>query len=212
MYLGFYAMINLTILLRDLGIIKKLFVKNFESYFLSFHFYRFEWILNSTESIHSLRRKMAEYNKFIEFLLFIQQDQAHVCIDITDHAMNFIKSLSTLPTDKNDIEMKDLLTKYTNDIIMCVYGIKIDFTKDLTNKFYLYSKESLHVRNSHRKIYSSLNFSKILLNAQYKVSNQLRVEFFFKTLQKSRVIRNMLHVRIWYNEWWISRTKKVNKS
>lgn len=139
---------------------------------------------------------MAEYNKFIEFLLFIQQDQAHVCIDITDHAMNFIKSLSTLPTDKNDIEMKDLLTKYTNDIIMCVYGIKIDFTKDLTNKFYLYSKESLHVRNSHRKIYSSLNFSKILLNAQYKVSNQLRVEFFFKTLQKSRVIRNMLHVRI----------------
>ncbi|XP_025263910.1 cytochrome P450 9e2-like isoform X1 [Camponotus floridanus] len=41
------------------------------------------------------------------------------------------------------MNMKDVFTKYTNDVIAtCAFGIKINSMKDPTNKFYVYGKEA----------------------------------------------------------------------
>ncbi|KYM92461.1 Cytochrome P450 9e2 [Atta colombica] len=68
-------------------------------------------------------------------------------------AVDYAKFLSTSPADKGDIDMKDICSKYTNDVIAtCAFGIKVDSIKDPTNKFYTYGKEASNFRGVIRGI------------------------------------------------------------
>jgi len=72
---------------------------------------------------------------------------------MSECAVDFAKFLSTSPADKGDIDMKDICSKYTNDVIAtCAFGIKVNSMKDPTNKFYIYGKEASNFRGVIRSI------------------------------------------------------------
>ena len=67
-------------------------------------------------------------------------------IFMSKHSADFVELMSTLPADKSDIDMKDIFQRYTNDVIaFCFYGMKIDSTRDPTNKFYICGKGITHI-------------------------------------------------------------------
>ncbi|XP_060827988.1 cytochrome P450 9e2-like [Bombus pascuorum] len=62
--------------------------------------------------------------------------------------VNVAKYLSTLPANENVVEMKDIFTRYANDVFAtCAFGIVIDSLADQKNKFYTLGREALDIHS-----------------------------------------------------------------
>jgi len=135
-------------LLRNLELIKTVLIKNFEAYpdhrgFVDFNEPLFENNLFSLrgEKWRNVRNLLSPSFTFNKMKL------------MSECAVDFAKFLSTSPADKSSIDMKDICSKYTNDIITtCAFGIKINSIKGPTNKFYIYGKEATNFRGVIRDI------------------------------------------------------------
>ena len=124
--------------------------------------------------------------------------------------MDFAKFLSTSPADKSSIDMKDICTKYTNDVIAtCAFGIKINSIKGPTNKFYIYGKEATNFRGVIRdiKFFFLSIFSRLGRILNLKIINNY-VSDFFKDIVRTTInivrtttlaTQNTLHIRICYS-------------
>lgn len=124
----------------DLELIKVVFIKNFKSSPCRSTFIELNEFL-VLQNLFILYGKKWQNTINLWNFCFLSSKMKTMFASMSDDAINFTKSLSTLPADGSDIERS--LLKYTNDIIiMCVYGIKIDSIKNLINKFYLYSKKA----------------------------------------------------------------------
>ncbi|KAF7403870.1 hypothetical protein HZH68_006664 [Vespula germanica] len=56
---------------------------------------------------------------------------------------DFTDYLSKMPKDKKTIEMKDVFTRYTNDVIAtCAFGISINSMRDRNNDFYVLGRQA----------------------------------------------------------------------
>ncbi|XP_076749578.1 putative cytochrome P450 9f2 [Xylocopa sonorina] len=56
-------------------------------------------------------------------------------------AERFVDSLVNLPENEREQELKELLSMYTNDVIVrCVYGVDVNTRKGLKNEFYVYGR------------------------------------------------------------------------
>ncbi|XP_012223678.1 cytochrome P450 9e2 isoform X2 [Linepithema humile] len=151
-YFGFYATTNPIILLRDPELIKTVLVKNFDA----FPDRRGLRDLNEPLFANNLFSLHGEKWRNIRNLLspsFTSSKMKTMFTLMSECAADFVKFLSTLPTDKSDLDMKDAFTKYTNDVIAtCAFGIKIDSMKDPTNKFYVNGKEATNFLSGLRTI------------------------------------------------------------
>lgn len=67
---------------------------------------------------------------------------------MSETAVNMVKYLSTLPANENMVEMKDIFTRYANDVFAtCAFGIVIDSLADRKNKFYTLGRETLDIHS-----------------------------------------------------------------
>ncbi|XP_012056091.1 PREDICTED: cytochrome P450 9e2-like [Atta cephalotes] len=141
-YFGFYFTTTPVFLLRDLELIKSVLVKNFDAFpdrrgFADFNDPLFE------KNLFSLHGEKWRNVRNLLSPSFISSKMKMMFTLMSECAVNFAKFLSTLSADKGGINMKDVCSKYTTDVIAtCAFGIKVNSMKDPTNKFYIYGKEA----------------------------------------------------------------------
>jgi len=133
--IGLYATTKPVLLLRDLELIKTILVKNFDTFINRPAFDKHDehelsqnlFALQNTKW-RDMRRLLCRSFTF---------DKIRIMFNLmSKHAVDLAKFMSTLPADKNDVNIKDIFNRYTNDVIaLCSYGINIDSIKDPTNKF-----------------------------------------------------------------------------
>ncbi|XP_011266968.2 cytochrome P450 9e2 [Camponotus floridanus] len=139
-YIGFYFMGTPTFVFRDPEIIKSVLVKNFEAFPDRFGFDDLNEPL-LTNNLFSLRGQKWRDVRTLLSPSFTSSKMKMMFTLMSECAVDFASYLST-PISA-DIDMKDVFTKYTNDIIAtCAFGIKINSMKDPTNKFFAYGKEA----------------------------------------------------------------------
>ena len=62
---------------------------------------------------------------------------------ISECAVNFSEYLLNVPSDKHVMEMKDIFTRYSNDVIAsCAFGIDVDSMRNPENEFYMFGKKA----------------------------------------------------------------------
>lgn len=141
-YLGFYATTQPTILLRDPEIVKDILIKNFDSFPNRRGFVEINDPL-SAKNLFSLQGQKWKDVRTMLSPAFTSSKMKAMFVLISECAVDFTRFLSETLADKDDIDTKDVLTRFTSDVIAtCAFGIKIDSMRDPTNKFYIYGKET----------------------------------------------------------------------
>ncbi|KYN29649.1 PREDICTED: cytochrome P450 9e2-like [Trachymyrmex cornetzi] len=140
-YFGFYFTTTPVFLLRDLELIKTVLVKNFDAFPD-----RRDFVFNNPILEKNLFSLHGEKWRNVRNLLspsFTSSKMKMMFTLMSECVMNFTKFLSTLSADKGDINMRDVCSKYTTDVIAtCAFGIQLNSMKDPTNKFHIYGKEA----------------------------------------------------------------------
>ncbi|EFN61087.1 Cytochrome P450 9e2 [Camponotus floridanus] len=144
-YLGFYATTNPMFLLRDPEIIKSILLKNFDAFpnRRGFNNLNEPLFSNNLFSLHG--QKWRDVRTLLS-PSFTSSKMKMMFTLMSECAVDFANFLSTsIPGEKSDMDMKDVFTKYTNDVIAtCAFGIKINSMQDPTNKFYVYGKKLVY--------------------------------------------------------------------
>ena len=186
-YYGFFDFMNPVIVLRDLELIKSIGVKNFDSFpnhgtFInksSEPFFSRNLFTLTGERWHNTRSLLSPAfttSKMKTMYTLI----SHCAVDFTE---SLVKDLSN-----NKIkEMKDIFTKYTNDVIAtCAFGINVNSMKDPKNDFYVMGREATDLEKITLKIFviRELPWLAKLMNIQTVPSQCVK---FFKNIIESTI-------------------------
>jgi len=123
-YIGFYATTKPVLLLRDLELIKAILVKNFDTFINRPAFDEHDEYVLSQNVFALQNTKWRDIKKLLCFSF--TSDKLRIMFNLmSKRAVDLAKFLSTLPADKSDVNIKDIFSRYTNDVIaLCNYGIK----------------------------------------------------------------------------------------
>ncbi|CAH1645261.1 unnamed protein product [Spodoptera littoralis] len=154
-FVGRYEFNKEIILVRDLELVKKITVKDFE------HFIDHRFVFGNSESYFSrnlLSLRGQEWKDMRStlspaFTSSKMRLMVPFMVEVGDQMMRSLNKI--IKESKNgfvDIDCKDLTTRYANDVIAsCAFGLKVDSHNDKNNSFYALGKET-----------STLNFRKVL--------------------------------------------------
>ncbi|KAJ8728455.1 hypothetical protein PYW08_016840 [Mythimna loreyi] len=139
-FVGSYMFILESILLRDIDLIKKIGVKDFE------HFLDHRPIFSSSDTILSRILFALEGQEWKDmrsslspaFTSSKMRMMVPFMVEVGDRMIGSIqKKIKNSESGYIDIECKDLTTRYTNDVIAsCAFGLKVDSHNDVDNEFY----------------------------------------------------------------------------
>ncbi|XP_018395594.1 PREDICTED: cytochrome P450 9e2-like [Cyphomyrmex costatus] len=195
-YFGMYFITNPVFFLRDLELIKTVLVKNFEAFpdrrgFADFNDPLFE------KNLFSLHGEKWRNVRNLLSPSFTSSKMKMMFTLMSECAVDFAKFLSTSLVDKGDINMKDICSKYTTDVIAtCAFGIKINSMKDPTNKFYIYGKEASNFRGVIRgiKFFFVGTFPKLGRFLNLKIMNNYVSDFFKDIIKTTIATRDAKHI------------------
>ncbi|KAH9628879.1 hypothetical protein HF086_001114, partial [Spodoptera exigua] len=145
-FVGRYEFVNELIVIRDIDLIKKIAVKDFE-YFLDHRS-----IFSSSESYFSrnlFSLKGQEWKDMRStlspaFTSSKMRLMVPFMVEVGDQMMQSLhQSIKQSKDGSIDIDCKDLTTRYANDVIAsCAFGLKVDSHNDKDNSFYALGKET----------------------------------------------------------------------
>ncbi|KZC05571.1 Cytochrome P450 9e2 [Dufourea novaeangliae] len=142
-YVGFYDFLTPAIAIRDIELVKNITVKYFD------HFQDHESIQSeATEPLFSknLFALRGERWKEVRTLLspaFTSSKMKAMYKLMHECAERYGDFLATIPEGERCLELKDVFTRYTNDVIAtCAFGVNVDSMADRDNKFYLNGREA----------------------------------------------------------------------
>uniref|UniRef100_A0A2H1WGF2 unspecific monooxygenase n=1 Tax=Spodoptera frugiperda TaxID=7108 RepID=A0A2H1WGF2_SPOFR len=189
-FVGRYEFVNELIMVRDIDLIKKIAVKDFE------HFLDHRFIFSSSESyfsrnLFSLRggQEWKDMRSTLSpaFTSSKMRLMVPFMVEVGEQMMQSLhQSIKQSKDGSIDIECKDLTTRYANDVIAsCAFGLKVDSHNDKNNTFYALGKET-----------SSFNFRQMmtffmLINAPALAKVQ-PMTYFVKALPSSFSIPQLL--------------------
>ena len=140
-YVGFYEFLTPIIVLRDLDLIKVIAMKHVEQF--PDHRPMVNRKVDSMlgGSLFMMNSDEWRYHRNILSPTFTSSKIKTMFKLMSECAIRFAEHLSNLPEDKREMEMKGVLTRYTNDVIAsCVYNASVDSIKEPNNMFYVYGK------------------------------------------------------------------------
>ncbi|XP_058802793.1 cytochrome P450 9e2-like [Phymastichus coffea] len=103
-------------------------------------------------------------------------------------ANNLVEYMSGLTRDNDTmVDIKDLFTKYTNDVIaICAFGLDVDSFKNPNNEFYVYGRKISNFENQKLlvriKIYMAALFPKLVKIFKIKFVDENVANFFKSTI------------------------------
>ena len=190
-YFGFFDFMNPVIVLRDLELIKSIGVKNFES-FQNHRTYvdeSFEPLV--ARNLFFLTGERWHNTRSLLSPAFTSSKMKTMYKLISQCAIDFTESLVKDLSNNKIKEMKDIFTKYTNDVIAtCAFGINVNSMKDPKNNFYVMGREAADLEIITLKIFfiSELPWLAKLLNIR-SVPSQC-VEFFKNIIESTIALRD----------------------
>ncbi|XP_012531214.2 cytochrome P450 9e2-like [Monomorium pharaonis] len=142
-YIGAFNFSQSVILIRDLELIKSVAIKNFDA-FQDHLFFGNEAQdpLFGTNLIALRGDKWREMRTLLSPAFTASKMKAMFQL-ISECAVNFSEYLMNVPSDKRVMEMKDIFTRYANDVIAtCAFGINVDSMRERENDFYMFGKKA----------------------------------------------------------------------
>ncbi|XP_045477366.1 cytochrome P450 9e2-like [Harmonia axyridis] len=140
-YYGSYMSVMPALFIRDLDLIKKILIKDFE------HFTNRLDILNaSSDPIFRNNLLVAKGKKWKALRstispVFTTAKMKAMYVLIAEEAKKFVVYYNSMNQDEIEVEMKEMYSKFTNDVIAsCSFGVQIDSLKDPKNDMFLAGK------------------------------------------------------------------------
>ena len=140
-YVGFYEFLTPVLMLRDPELIKAVTIKNAEQFpdHRPLVYEEMDPLLGGM--LFTQRGDQWKEHRNMLSPTFTSSKIKGMYKLMSDCAVKFVNHLTKLPENEREMEMKSLLSKYTNDVIAtCVYGVSVDTIKDPNNVFYVYGK------------------------------------------------------------------------
>lgn len=141
-YVGMYDLTVPLIVLRDPELIKAITLKHFDMFmdhrrFVDASqdpFYGRNLVALSGEKWREMRSILSP--------AFTSSKMKNMFKLMSDYGIDFSNYLAQLSPEKRMMEMKDVFTRYTNDVIAtCAFGVSVDSMRNPENEFYVYGKE-----------------------------------------------------------------------
>lgn len=191
-YVGFRMLLTPGIVVRDLDLIKSVLVKNFD------HFADHKKVVDE-ESDPLFGKNLAFLNgdrwkqvrnflspSFTSSKLRTMFELMSSCAD--NFSKHFVKSYASAEA----VDMKDIFTRYTNDVIAtCAFGIEVDSLKDPENDFYLYGKLATTVDfATFFKFFLLRTFPKLSQKFNLRIISKKVTDFFVNVIDTTIKIRD----------------------
>ncbi|XP_053996823.1 cytochrome P450 9e2-like [Hylaeus anthracinus] len=142
-YVGFYDLTTPVIAIRDIELMKSITVKHFE------HFQNHRNLQTDdaeplfSKNLFALRDDRWREVRTLLSPAFTSSKMKAMFNLMNECANRYGDILCTLPEGERTLELKDVFTRYTNDVIAtCAFGVKVDSMADRNNKFYVYGREA----------------------------------------------------------------------
>ncbi|XP_053974628.1 cytochrome P450 9e2-like [Hylaeus volcanicus] len=147
-YVGFYHRMAPVVMLRDPELIKSVAIKNFDHFPDHRTFTSGEPDPFFSSNLLLLRGDRWKEVRSLLTPAFTSSKLKAMFVLMSECATNIGQFLASLPADQRTIEMKDVFTRYTNDVFAsCAFGINVDSMIDRENKFYAYGREALDIHS-----------------------------------------------------------------
>lgn len=149
-YVGFYNRMTPIVMIRDPELIKTIAVKSFDV----FRNHRTVNGILTDDVLLSANLLLLRDNRWREVRslntpAFSTSKIRSMHRSMSEIAVNVARYLSTLPPGQNVVEMKDVFTRYANDVFAtCAFGITVDSLSDRENKFYELGREALDIHST----------------------------------------------------------------
>ncbi|XP_029173037.1 cytochrome P450 9e2-like [Nylanderia fulva] len=190
-YVGFFDSMNPVVVIRDPELVKLIGIKNSELF--PEHRAFIDEVNDPLlgKNLFSLRGEKWKDVRNLLSPAFTSSKMKAMFKLMSDCAANFTEFLSKMPSDKNDMEIKNCFTRYTNDVIAtCAFGISIDSMRNPTNDFYVLGKDATNFNTVRAiKFYLSRNMPTITKMLGIKFIGD-HISQFFKDL-----VRNTIDIR-----------------
>ncbi|XP_053996963.1 cytochrome P450 9e2-like [Hylaeus anthracinus] len=144
-YVGFYEFTRPAIVVRDIELIKSFCVKNFESFQDHRPLSDEELDPLLGKSLFSIQGEKWKAQRAMLSPTFTPGKIKNMFTLMSRHAVHFSEYLSKLPEERRVVELKDVASKFTNDVIAsCVFGMDVDSLNDPENLMYVNSRKALN--------------------------------------------------------------------
>jgi len=141
-YVGVYEFNNPRLVIRDVELIKSITLKHFDNFMDHHGFVSEDQEPLLGRNVFILRGERWRAVRSILSPAFTTSKMKSMFKLMSDCGVSFADYLAQLPAERKTMEMKDVFSRYTNDVIAtCAFGITIDSMRDPKNEFYVYGKE-----------------------------------------------------------------------
>ncbi|KAK1117076.1 hypothetical protein K0M31_016999 [Melipona bicolor] len=147
-YVGLYNRMTPVLMIRDLRLIKSIAIANFDHFrnHRNFGDQRVDPIFSSNLLLLRDNRWKEVRSSFTP--VFSSSKMRSMFRLMSETAVNVARYLSNLPANGNVVQMKDIFTRYANDVFAtCAFGIAIDSLADRNNRFYKLGREVLDIHS-----------------------------------------------------------------
>ncbi|XP_032682943.1 cytochrome P450 9e2-like [Odontomachus brunneus] len=142
-YTGMYDLTKPVVVLRDTELIKSIALKNFEMFPNHRTFVEEHQDPLFSNNLFSLRDDRWREVRAVLSPSFTSSKMKGMFKLMSDCATDFGKFVAELPPEEKVMEMKDIFTRYTNDVIAtCAFGVSVDSMRNPKNLFYVYGREA----------------------------------------------------------------------
>ncbi|XP_050460257.1 cytochrome P450 9e2-like [Cataglyphis hispanica] len=155
-YIGFFNFSQVVVVLRDLELIKSIGIKNFDSFHDHIFFGSDAQDPLFGKNLIALRGDEWRDVRTLLSPSFTSSKMRAMFQLMTECAVNFSEYLVKVPPDKRIMEMRDIFSRYSTDVIgTCAFGISVDSMRDPENDFYMFGTKAIN--------FNTTAFIKILL-------------------------------------------------
>ncbi|XP_078034043.1 uncharacterized protein LOC144468453 [Augochlora pura] len=142
-YAGIYVFATPMVMIRDLELIKSVLIKNIEHFpdHRTFQLDEVEPLFG--RNLFSLRGERWKEVRTMLSPAFTSSKMKTMFKLMRECANKYGEHFSTMPQEGKAIDLQDVFTRYTNDVIAtCAFGVNVDSIADRNNKFYTYGKST----------------------------------------------------------------------
>ncbi|XP_029170418.1 cytochrome P450 9e2-like [Nylanderia fulva] len=136
-YVGLFNFSQLVVAIRDLDLIKTVGIKNFDSFQDHLFFGSDSQDPLFGKNLLSLRGEQWRDVRTLLSPAFTSSKMKMMFQLMSECAVNFSEYLAKVPPEKRIMEMKDIFSRYTTDVIAtCAFGINVDSMRNPDNDFF----------------------------------------------------------------------------
>ncbi|XP_072749236.1 cytochrome P450 9e2-like [Anoplolepis gracilipes] len=197
-YVGMFDMTTPIMVIRDLELIKSITLKNFDLFPDHRTFIEEHQDPLFGKNLFALKGERWRQVRPLLSPAFTSSKMKSMFKLMSECAAEFSNYLAQMPEEKRVMEIKEVFTRYTNDVIAtCAFGISVDSMRNPNNEFYVYGKEATNfstIAFLKMYLYKNLPWVAKILNIRIvreKIASFFRdlVETTIKTRDENGIVR-----------------------